>query len=305
MRTILKTLSLAVLLLPGISSAEANTQKSPDTIPVSPEELKELEQNAPEPVMVAGEMSQEEIAKASQNPLTAMYSLPIQNNIYFNIGPDNKTKNIANFQPVLPFDLNDDWTVVTRTIVPIVSNPSLGKIPYERTFGVGDTTFTAFFTPKAATESGWIWGVGPTLYLPTATDTDLGTKKWGAGASAVALKMDGKFVYGTLISNVWSFAGSGQDAGFERVNAMTLQPFINYNMDDGWFVASVPIITANWEADSDHTWTVPMGLGVGKAMKLGKIPMTAQLHGYYNVVTPDDYGEDWQMRIQVQLLFPR
>jgi hypothetical protein len=279
MKTTLKTLALAAVLIPGIASAE---------------------------------MSQEEIAKASQNPLTAMYSLPIQNNTYVNIGPDKKTKNIANFQPVLPFDLNDDWTVVTRTIIPIVSSPNVPGVtapastPYERTFGLGDTTFTAFFTPKAATESGWIWGVGPSLYLPTATDTDLGTKKWGAGASAVALKMDGKFVYGALISNVWSFAGSGQDAGIERVNAMTLQPFINYNMEDGWFIASVPIITANWEApDSAHTWTVPMGLGVGRAMKLGKIPMTAQLHGYYNVVTPDDYGEQWQMRIQVQLLFPR
>ncbi len=272
MRTTLKTLALAAVLLPGIASAE---------------------------------MSQDEIAKASQNPLTAMYSLPIQNNTYFNIGPDNKSKNIANFQPVLPFDLNDDWTVVTRTIIPIVSAPMIAKTPYERTFGLGDTTFTAFFTPKETGESGWIWGVGPSLYLPTATDADLGTKKWGAGVSAVALKMDGKFVYGALVSNVWSFAGPGQDAGINRVNAMTLQPFVNYNMDDGWFIASVPIITANWEADSDHTWTVPMGLGVGKAMKLGKIPMTAQLHGYYNVVTPDDYGEQWQMRIQVQLLFPR
>ena len=273
MKTTLKALSLAALLLPCMASAE---------------------------------MSQEEIAKASQNPLTAMYSLPIQNNTYFNVGPDNKTKNIANFQPVLPFDLNDDWTVVTRTIIPLVSNPSLGKTPYERTFGVGDTTFTAFFTPKSATESGWIWGVGPSLYFPTATDNDLGTKKWGAGVSAVALKMDGKFVYGGLISNVWSFAGSGQDAGIQRVNAMTFQPFVNYNLDDGWFVASVPIITANWEAvDNAHTWTVPLGLGVGRAMKLGKIPMTAQIHGYYNVVTPDDYGETWQMRIQLQLLFPR
>ena len=274
MKTTLKTLTLAALLLPGIASAE---------------------------------MSKEEIAKASQNPLTAMYSLPIQNNTYFNVGPDNKTKNIANFQPVLPFDLNDDWTVVTRTIIPITSSPvgsnSAGN--YERVFGLGDTTFTAFFTPKTTGESGWIWGVGPSFYLPTATDTDLGTKKWGAGLSGVALKMDGKFVYGALLAQMWSFAGSGQDEGIEKVNGMTIQPFINYNMDDGWFLTSVPIITANWEADSDHRWTVPLGMGVGRAMKLGKIPMTAQLHGYYNVVTPDNYGEDWQMRIQVQLLFPR
>ena len=257
------------------------------------------------PIVASAQMSQEEIAKASQNPLTAMYSLPIQNNTYFNIGVDDKTKNIANVQPVLPFDLNDDWTVVTRTIIPIVSTPSLGKTPYERTFGVGDTTLTAFFTPKEATQSGWIWGVGPSFYFPTASDDALGTSKWGAGASAVALKADGKWVYGGLISNVWSFAGSGQEEGIEKVNAMTFQPFINYNLDGGWFVSSVPIITANWEADADHTWTVPMGVGVGKATKLGKIPMTVQVHGYYNVVTPDDYGEDWQMRVQIQLLFPR
>ena len=254
---------------------------------------------------VFAEMSQEEIAKASQNPLTAMYSLPIQSNTYFNIGPDAKTKNIANFQPVLPFDLNDDWTLVTRTIIPLVSSPSIGQMPYERTFGLGDSTFTAFFTPKATGESGWIWGLGPTLYLPTATDDALGTKKWGAGASAVALKMSGKWVYGGLVSNVWSFAGSGQDEGIERVNAMTLQPFVNYNLDQGWFVTSVPIITANWEADSDHRWTVPLGMGVGRAMKLGSVPMTAQVHAYYNVEKPDDYGEEWQMRIQLQMLFPR
>ena len=272
MKTILKTISLATLLLP---------------------------------IVVSAEMSQDDIAKASQNPLTAMYSLPIQNNTYFNIGLDEKTKNITNFQPVLPFDFNDDWTLVTRTILPIVSNPSLGATPYERTFGVGDTTFTAFFTPKQTDDSGWIWGAGPSFYLPTASDNDLGTKKWGIGAAAVGLKLDGKWVYGALISNVWSFAGSGQDENIERVNALTIQPFINYNLDDGWFISSVPIITANWEADSDHTWTVPMGVGIGKAMKFGNTPITLQLHGYYNVVTPDDYGEDWQMRTQVQLFFPR
>jgi hypothetical protein len=117
--------------------------------------------------------------------------------------------------------------------------------------------------------------------------------------------MDGKWVYGALAMNIWSFGGAGQSEGIQKVNSLTLQPFVNYNLDDGWFVASVPIITANWEADNDHRWTVPMGLGVGRAMKLGSIPMTAQIHGYYNVVTPDDYGEEWQMRIQIQLLFPR
>jgi len=268
MTKIVKMLSLVAVLLPGVLSAE---------------------------------MTKEEIAKASQNPLTAMYSLPIQNNTYIGIGPDNKTKNVANIQPVLPFDISDNWTLVTRTIMPVVSAPVGLGVNYDRKFGLGDTTITGFFTPKKTGDSGWIWGVGPSFYLPTATDNDLGTKQWGAGASVVALKVHGKWVFGALVSNMWSFAGAGD----KKVNAMTLQPFVNYNLGNGLFIASVPIITANWDADNDHTWTVPLGLGVGKAMKMGTIPFTAQIHAYYNAVTPDDYGEEWQTRIQVQWLFPR
>ena len=262
MKKTLTTLALATVLLPGVLLAE---------------------------------MSTEEIAKASQNPLTAMYSLPIQNNTSFG----NDVKNYANIQPVLPFDLSDDWTLVTRTILPVVSAPTYPNGDYNRQWGLGDTAITGFFTPKATGESGIVWGVGPTVLLPTSTDDTLGPGEWGAGLSAVALAMQGKWVYGALLSNIWSFTGD------KSVNIMTFQPFVNYNLGDGLFLASVPIVTANWEADNDHTWTVPLGLGVGKAMKMGKIPFTAQVHGYYNVMTPDDYGESWQMRIQVQWLFPR
>jgi hypothetical protein len=263
------------------------------------------------PMSALAGMSQEEIAKATQNPLTAMYSIPIQNNTYFNAGPLEETKNVANFQPVIPIDFNDDWTLVTRTIMPLTYLPSgMTKRPYigiddDSQFGLGDTTFTAFFTPKNPGDSGWLWGAGPVIYLPTATNDSLGTKKWGAGPAAVALKMDGKWVYGSLLMHVWSFAGAGQSQGIDKVNMTTIQPFVNYNLDDGWFVASVPLITANWEADSDDRWTVPVGLGVGKAMQFGSIPGTAQIHAYYNAVTPDHGGEDWQLRIQVQFLFPR
>ena len=125
------------------------------------------------------------------------------------------------------------------------------------------------------------------------------------GPAGVALRMQGKWVYGALLMNVRSVAGSGQDEGVERVNLMTFQPFVNYNLSRGWFVATVPIITADWTADNDHRWTVPVGLGVGKAMRLGKLPLTAQLHAYYNAVTPDDYGEQWQLRLQAQILLPR
>ena len=260
MKKTLTTLALATVLLPGVLSAEMTT---------------------------------EEIAKASQNPLTAMYSLPIQNNTYF--GDD--VRNMANIQPVLPFDIGEDWTLVTRTILPVAYN-GIDVIPGSD-WGLADTSMTGFFTPKATGDSGIVWGVGPTLLLPTSTDDKLGAGEWGAGVSAVALAMHGKWVYGGLLSNVWSFTGDKQ------VNSMTLQPFVNYNLGDGLFIASVPIITANWKADSSNTWVVPLGLGVGKAMKMGSTPFTAQIHGYYNVVRPDFNDEKWQMRVQVQWLFPR
>ncbi len=264
MKTTLKTLALAAVLIPGLASAEQST---------------------------------EELAKAAQNPIANMISLPFQNNTNLNIGPNDETQNILNVQPVYPFSLNDDWNVITRTIVPITSNPDVltGK---GRVNGIGDTTFTAFFSPKS---SEITWGVGPVLVMPTASNDVLGSDKWSAGLSAVALAMPGRWVVGGVISNVWSFAGAGNN----KINFFTLQPFINYNFDGGWYATTAPIITANWEADSDHKWTVPLGGGFGKIFKIGKQPVNAQLSLYNNVVTPDDFGAQWQVRAQLQFLFPK
>ena len=254
--------------------------------------------------LLHAQMSKEEIAKATQNPLTVMYTIPIQSNSYYYNTPNTDgMKNITNFQPVVPVDISDDWVMVTRTIIPVVYDDVKTPNRVEGdTFGLGDTTFTAFFTQKNAKKGSWLWGAGPVVYLPTATADKFGTKKWGVGPAAVALDMNGKWVYGALLMHVWSFAGS--DNG-KNVNLTTFQPFVNYNLSDGWYVASVPIITANWEATNGNEWTVPLGGGVGKALKFGKLPGTMQLHAYYNVEKLDNYGEDWQLRFQVNLLFPR
>lgn len=187
--------------------------------------------------------SNTDLAKAAQNPLASMISLPFQNNTNFDYGPENGTQNTLNIQPVWPFEIGENWNLVTRAILPIVSMPALHPGD-SRVSGLGDTSFTSWFSPSAV--SKWTWGVGPQLVLPTSTEDELGTGEWSAGASLVFLTMPGKWVLGSLISNIWDVTGS------EDVNFFTWQPIINYNLSDGWYIASVPIITSNWEAESDQ-----------------------------------------------------
>jgi hypothetical protein len=249
-------------------------------------------------IIEPGENPEEELAKAAQNPVASLISLPFQNNTNFNFGPEEKTQNILNIQPVWPFSLTKDWNLITRTIVPVISQPELFPGD-DRENGLGDTTFTAFLSP--AEPGKWIWGAGPVFLLPTATDDKLGNEKWGAGPSAVALTIRGPWLYGTLVNHIWSFAGDDDRADVDQT---LIQPFVNYNLPEGWYLVSSPIITANWEADTVDTWTVPLGGGVGKIFRIGRQPMNAQIQGFYNVEKPD-FGAYWSLRLQLQFLFPK
>jgi len=284
MNTLKLSLASGLALLPILSFAEPSAAE--------PTLVEEAE------VVFKGK-STEELAKASQNPIANMISLPFQNNTNLNIGPNDSTQNILNIQPVWPFEINDDWNLITRTILPVVSNPSvLTGSENDRVNGIGDTLFTGFFSPK---HSGAItWGVGPALLIPTATKDVLGQDTWAGGIGVVVLAMPGRWVVGSLMNNIWSFGGGEAD-----INFFTWQYFVNYNFDDGWYATSAPIITANWEADSDNKWTVPFGGGFGKIFKIGNQPINAQLSLYNNVITPDNLGAEWQIRTQIQFLFPK
>ena len=238
-----------------------------------------------------------ELAKKTQNPVADLISVPFQNNINFGVGPQDDVQYILNVQPVIPFRLTEDWNLISRTIMPLIYQPELAPGVGD-VFGLGDIQQSLFLSP--AKPGKLIWGVGPILQFPTATDDSLGQGKWGAGPTAVALTVHGPWVLGALINNVWSFAG---DSDRRDVNQMLLQPFVNYNLPHAWYVVTAPIITADWEAESDDRWTVPIGAGVGKIVRIGKLPVNAQAAAYYNVVRPDNAAE-WQLRIQIQLLFP-
>lgn len=273
-----------------------------DSIPLSPRYYRPFTlAPTPEETAAGGggdsEPSQEALAKAAQNPVANLISVPFQNNFNFGVGPREVTQYILNIQPVIPIKLNDDWNLITRTIMPIISQPSPARgVPSAS--GLGDINPTFFLSPGKPDK--FIWGVGPTFTLPTATDSLLGAGKWSAGPAAVGLVTHGHWVIGALANQQWSFAGWGD----EEVSAMLIQPFVNYNFSHGWYLTTAPIITANWKADSDDRWTLPLGAGVGKIQRFGKLPLNIQLSAYDNVVKPDN-GADWQLRFQIQFLFPK
>jgi len=246
------------------------------------------------------EMTAEELAKLAQNPVGNLISLPFQNNTNLNFGPEKGTQNILNIQPVIPISISSEWNIITRTIVPVIWNPSLGPdIPGKD--GTGDTVFTAFLSP--AKPGAWIWGAGPVVQLPTNSNAQLGNKNWGLGASFVVLHLEhgDPWVYGALINNIWSLTSNKTGGSYS--NGL-IQPFLNYNFEGGLYLTSAPILTVEWKADSGNRWTVPIGGGVGKIFHLGKLPVNSQLSAYYNVVRPD-FGANWQIRAQVQLMFPK
>ena len=262
------------------------------------------------------EPSAEELAKKTQNPVADLISVPLQNNWNFGAGFNhNKTIYVLNVQPVIPISLSEEWNLITRIIMPIINQPNLspsfgGAVPSTTGTGFGDFNPTFFFSP--AKPGALIWGLGPTMTLPTATDRNLGAGKFSMGPAGVVLAMHGPWVYGALMNNQWSIAGWGE----KNVNAMLLQPFVNYNLRDGWYLTSAPIVTADWKADRGRdVWTVPLGGGFGKLFRLGqilpleghpmaKLPINTQLAAYGNVHHPE-FGPKWQLRFQIQFLFPK
>jgi hypothetical protein len=244
------------------------------------------------PTEAVKQQSAEDLAKKTQNPVADLYSFPFQDNISFDVGPTKSVQNVLNFQPVIPIHLGE-VNLITRTIVPIITQPS--PTPgVGGTTGLGDITFTAFLSPAGA-GTDFIWGIGPVVSFPTATSPLVGSQStWGLGASGVALTMQGPWVIGGIVNNVWSVAG-------DKSNTFLLQPFINYNFKGGWFVSTSPIITANWEAASGQQWTVPIGAGGGKLQFFGKVPVNFAAQAFWNAVHPDQ-AATWSLRLQATLI---
>jgi len=241
-----------------------------------------------------------ELAKKLQNPIGDLYSFPFQNNTNFNYGPHKGTQDILNVQPVIPIHITPDWTVITRTILPLIWQPSL-QPAHTVPFGTGPTTFSAFLAP-ANPVNGWLWGVGPVIQAPTISSSTLGSNVWGGGPTAVLVYMKGPIVAGVVGNSIFSFGGTPGLGGTSYTTFLT-QPFFNYNFGEGWYVGTAPIITASWPSPNNKAWTVPIGAQAGRVIKIGgKLPVNLAIGAYYNAVRPE-FGSTWQLRTQVTFIF--
>jgi hypothetical protein len=206
--------------------------------------------------------SNEELAKKLSNPIASLISVPLQFNYDSDIGTnDNGDRYQLNIQPVIPFSLNEDWNIISRTILPIISQEDIFPNAGNQS-GLGDVVQSVFFSPKQATESGWIWGAGPVITIPTATEDLLGTDKWGLGTTVVGLKQNGPWTYGALANHIWSVAG---DDNRQDVSATFIQPFVSYTTKKAVTFGFNTESTYDWKSKQ---WTVPINVSVSKVTKI-------------------------------------
>ncbi|UNY99620.1 hypothetical protein MQE36_04560 [Zhouia spongiae] len=240
--------------------------------------------------------SADELAKKLQNPVASLISVPFQGNMDFGVGPEDGTRFTLNIQPVIPISISEKWNLIGRAIVPFISQSDVFGNSGNQT-GLSDAVISSFFSPKEATKGGIIWGAGPVLLAPTATDDLLGTKKFGVGPTGVILKQVGGYTVGALVNHIWSVAGNEDRPD---VNATFLQPFIAHNFSGGYALALNTEFTQNWEADSSSGTVHLVG---SKVISLGS--QLAQVLLGPRVHYGNGNSAGWGIRGGIVLLFPK
>jgi hypothetical protein len=247
----------------------------------------------------ASEAYETSLAMQLSNPVAALISVPMQFNYDQDIGPDDDgDRSLLNVQPVIPLDLNDDWNLISRTILPVVRQSDIFPGSGTQT-GIGDVVQSIFFSPKAPTASGWIWGAGPVLLLPTGSNDLLTTDKWGAGPTVVVLKQSNGWTRGVLANHVWSVAGDDDRAD---VNATFLQPFLTYTTPTQWTFGFNTESTYDWE---NEQWSVPVNASASRLLRIGTQMVSFGGGVRYWLDSPDSGAEGFGLRFTMTLLFPR
>lgn len=239
-----------------------------------------------------------ELAKQLSNPVASLISVPLQFNFDENIGTnDEGRRTTTNLQPVIPFSIGEDWNLISRTIVPYIhQEDATGR--GETQEGFGDIVQSLFFSPKSPTGSGWIWGVGPVIYVPTGS-SDFSADQWGLGPTAVVLRQQDGWTYGALANHIW---GLNSESGDDTINSTFLQPFVSYTTANSWTFTLNTESTYDW---NNKQWSVPLLLGVSKLVTVGDQPISLSGSVRNWVEGPANGPEGTAFRLGVTFLFPR
>lgn len=246
---------------------------------------------------VSAQSSAEELAKKLANPVAALISVPFQLNYDQDIGPvRGGDRWLLNIQPVIPVELNKDWNLISRTILPVVSQDDIFPGAGGQS-GIGDIVQSVFLSPKEPTVGGWIWGTGPVFLLPSGTDL-ISASKWGLGPTGVALKQEGPWTYGVLANHIWSVGGSGRN----DISSTFLQPFVTYTTPTAWSFGLNTESTYDWE---NSRWSVPINATVSKVTKVGDQLISVGGGVRYWADGPASGPHGWGFRFLVTVLFPK
>jgi hypothetical protein len=243
----------------------------------------------------------ENLEKLARNPVGDAVKIPLAESINFDAGPYGRTSNSLQIQPTIPFPIAEDWLLIPRIVAtlaayePEVSQASGGSI------GLGDTVATLFLTP--AHTGMVVWGVGPSLLIPTATDTNTGLGKWGLGPSLAFVVQPNWGSIATAVQNIWSLPGNTHRT---PVNQLQIETSLSYNLAHGWYLLTAPTFTGDWTQSSGERWVVPFGGGAGRTSELGKKDVDWNIALYSNAIRPvGQLYPKWQISLQCTLLYPR
>jgi hypothetical protein len=244
--------------------------------------------------------SARELNKQLSNPVTSLWSLTFQFNNY-RLANDHWNNNLQ-FQPVLPVSLTKDLNLITRPVIPLynIVPHETASGEFETSAGLGDTILLTMLSP--ANSGRWILGAGPTFIFPTATSTFTGQGKWQAGPGVVAGYLSDRFIVALFPQQWFSIGG---DSGRPATSQLNLQPVASLFFGDGWNIGYSGNILADWKAPAGDVWTVPVGVGVGKVVKLGRLPVKFQLALQYMPVHPRDTGQQWNIQLAVTPVIPK
>ena len=243
--------------------------------------------------------TEEQLAMQLSNPVAALISVPFQLNVERNIGPARDgTRTLLNVQPVVPFSLNAEWNIISRTIVPVVWKDDIFPGAGSQS-GVGDIVQSVFFSPKSPTAGGLIWGAGPVFLVPTGSNDLLTTGQWGAGPTGVVITQQGPWTIGALANHIWSFAG---DSSRADVDLTFLQPFVTYTTRTATTFSLNSESTYDWEG---RQWTVPINAGVSQILRFGGQLVQVGAIARYWADGPQQAPHGWGLRFTFTLLFPR